>query len=224
MQLRRVLFRTDVLFALALFLVGLAVSVAAYAYVLDSLIASRAVIREIPVQEQHYTIVVGDRCVGEFSHVVERQSENIILRGKGEVLLQLGQNQKSAKFLLEATFNGLGQLGASLGSIKFEGGEIRFGTEEINPLRAVLRLHNISQPYQRFEMRVPGPVMLYRNNAESYRIEYLHLGQMLSEYGRLAQQPWLKSISPRLEPRDRLACGVKQPWDLSPLLLFLPKS
>ncbi len=225
MRFNKIVKRPDIIIATFLMLSGALVAVRAYAILLQSNREKQSIIRNIPGYQAHFKIMSANSCIGSFQHEFITSADEIEIKGTGSLRFKLGNEIVSAEIALNAGFNTLGQLGGSVLRISAHGSEVRLGTRGVDPVRFLFRLkESEANAWQRYEISGPGPILLKKDAKDSYRLEYLHLGQALSEYKSFAQYPMLQAMALHIEQGEPGDCSDPhgKSLDLSPLMLFAP--
>jgi hypothetical protein len=165
--------KLDLLVALVILIGASGASIFFYTDIRSIEAAPAPVLSFIGEGKHRFAVIKDGLCVGEFSSELERAPVPVVTAGAG-LRASYGKYLTQAGFSSRASFNPLGQLVESFSTLSGAGISATAHTLNSDPIQVEMRIEMAGERY-RYQVEIPGPLMLQRNPDSSYRLLYGHL-------------------------------------------------
>ena len=174
--------RIDVWCAIAVLIVTGAVSAWSFRVVASVQGGGKGTVMELPAGAHRYVLRTKEGVVGAFHTSLQFDADQYAFELHGAMRLKVGATLVEPTVEFTASFNSIGQLGGTRGTVQAPGVWIRFGSTDIDPIKLSLRTAIDGVAPIQYATLVPGPVVLSAAKPGTFNLEYLHFGSLLASY------------------------------------------
>lgn len=189
--------RHEIYLSLIIFLASTIGAVITFVGITASKQHNSVIVNDLALGSKHFAIFNDTGCVGRYLSIFKQSENTFEYSSSGDFNFKLNGSQALATFTLEAQFNSLGQLGASILRLTLAEASISIGTYDINPIKVKLSIVAPARSFQR-GFTIPGPVQLKRADKEHYRIESANFSTVSARLASATEQPWLHQFLPHV--------------------------
>ena len=206
------------IFALLLFLAGSTIALFAYAAMAKREDRGESFLNQLAPQAFHQ-FFQKESCFGEVEvRVKQKPDRTIELISKGAVALSYQGTTYPLSLDGEIHFNSLGQALGCILTLRGNNLQFRLTTIDVNPIKVRFTAKGPNLDFYR-EMVVPGPLQIFKNSDDTFRLAFEPFGKLSSNWLQKVQQfsPLLPDYRLVTAKQAALECKPAQvvPLDLS---------